>query len=343
MPDGSQMMRGDRFSEDRMGASPAVPFGREYERHSAFKDPYLDLELLDTVKGELVPRLQHAFGDHAASAPGPHDGGHDGIVRMIAQPQALARLLLQDKPIALRAFVDRALGDGISVGDFIANHAAPAARLLGALWHADRCSFTDVSIATSRLQSLVETLVAQDLSRRSPTAPTLGTFLLLSDPWEQHRLGIVALRHALEQAGWRVHTASPGDRSAVAATLAQATPAVIGVSIGSEAQLPAALRIIADVRRERRGRATPILVGGSLFVNGEHARRHDSEAGADADARAACLAAGATAIVEDLPSALAMAEQSVARRPAGKPSHDQPSHDQKSLGQQSLGQQRIVR
>jgi methanogenic corrinoid protein MtbC1 len=73
---------------------------------------------------------------------------------------ALATALCDDKTDIADLMVDDLLEAGVSVEDVCLDHLAPAARCLGEWWENDRLPFTDVTMATARIQSML---------RRMPT------------------------------------------------------------------------------------------------------------------------------------------------------------------------------
>jgi methanogenic corrinoid protein MtbC1 len=87
------------------------------------------------------------------------------------------------------------------VEDVCLDHLAPAARCLGEWWETDRLPFTDVTMATARIQSML---------RRMPTGRGhIAAFagngaVFCAVPGEQHTLGVMMAADLFRRNGWDV-------------------------------------------------------------------------------------------------------------------------------------------
>jgi hypothetical protein len=67
----------------------------------------------------------------------------------------LTRLLLSEDFTVASLYVASIRAQGVSVGSLYISLLAPTAWRIGDWWRADRCDFTEVSLALSRLQRLM--------------------------------------------------------------------------------------------------------------------------------------------------------------------------------------------
>jgi hypothetical protein len=78
---------------------------------------------------------------------------------------ALATALCDDMTDTADLMVSDLIDAGLSVEDVCLDHLAPAARCLGEWWETDRLPFTDVTMATSRIQAMLRRMPTR---RRTP-------------------------------------------------------------------------------------------------------------------------------------------------------------------------------
>lgn len=109
------------------------------------------------IEGEIIPRLllAHCFeGDERQPVPLP-------LTEFVASEEDVAeltRLLLTQDLSVVAAYVETMRCHGATLGSLYLSLFAPAAQLVGDWWRSDRCDFTEVSIALSRLQRLMREL-----------------------------------------------------------------------------------------------------------------------------------------------------------------------------------------
>ena len=112
------------------------------------------------IETEIIPRLLLA---HSQTDEEREQATNCGFVAGEEEVAELTRLLLtQDVGIA-SAYVEAMHGQGATLGSLYLTLLAPAVQLVGDWWRADRCDFTDVSLALSRVQNLLRDF--------SPTPP----------------------------------------------------------------------------------------------------------------------------------------------------------------------------
>jgi len=170
---------------------------------------------------------------------------------------------------------------------------APAARLIGERWCADRVSFITVTLAVSRLHRLFRSMAA-----RLPPVPGHhhgGVILLAPVPGEQHGFGLSVVDDAFQRAGWHVDACTDDDPAALFRQTGAVRYDVVGLSIGAERLLPALASTIGRLRSVSSNRSVVIAVGGSLV----------------AAMPGAIVAAGADIVATDLPSAMTLCRRTV--------------------------------
>jgi CheY-like chemotaxis protein len=109
----------------------------------AFGDP-----LTRVIECEIIPRLLLA-----------HDFAGDGNVALCEEEVSeIARLLLTEDFTVAEAYLTSLRAKGVTAGSLYMSLLAPAAKRLGDWWRDDSCTFTEVSMALSRLQRLMRVL-----------------------------------------------------------------------------------------------------------------------------------------------------------------------------------------
>jgi CheY-like chemotaxis protein len=108
------------------------------------------------IETEIIPRLLLAHSQplgarEEAAASVDFIAGEDEVAE-------LTRLLLTQDIGVVTTYVETMRCQGATLGSLYLTLLAPAAQLVGDWWRADRCSFTDVSLALSRLQNLLRDL-----------------------------------------------------------------------------------------------------------------------------------------------------------------------------------------
>ncbi len=207
------------------------------------------LPLVHTLQRELIPQLARR---HRADA-----------TRLgSSELEAFTRLVLDGDEPALLARLELLRRRGFGVDTLCLELLAPCAQALGALWSDDRCDFASVTIAVSLLQRLMRLMGG---AWPSPPVPSPGyRALLLRPPQEQHSFGLAMVAEFFRQAGWSVSAGSDDDRDTPATRARVQHFDLVGLSIGTEVQLPWLAQQVSELRRASRNRQLVILLGGPL-------------------------------------------------------------------------------
>jgi methanogenic corrinoid protein MtbC1 len=247
------------------GCAVAPPVPRARDRLCLLAEA-IEAEILPRLLGGHPPLADAALPRPRLPVPGPAAPLIRAPLILAPVPQAamdLAALVLgADEHAALAVILAAVARHGLE--PVCLELLAPAARHLGDLWLEDICSFADVTIGLMRLQRalLGFTVPAPE------TAAAAGsrTILLAPAPGDQHRFGITMVAGFLERAGWRVTRLPDGAPPALEAALRSGWYAVLGLSAGSAARLPALAAMLPRLRAISRNPHVAIMVGGPLFT-----------------------------------------------------------------------------
>lgn len=242
--------------------------------------------LASTVETEIVPRLVALYRGMTNGVP-PRARSERGSIGE-TEVQQFTDLVLGHHEPAL-AILRRLAERGATAHELCLDLLAPAARRLGDLWSADRCHFSEVTIALGRLQMMLRELASHMEVAEADRAPRRA--LLLAVSTDQHTFGLAMVRDFFRASGWRVATDCPEGPDALKALVRAEFFDIAGFTIGAERHVEALATAVHTLRRHSRNPGIRVLVGGPLLlVRPEVA----AQVGADAtalDARQAILEA----------------------------------------------------
>ncbi|GAP34391.1 cobalamin B12-binding domain-containing protein [Piscinibacter sakaiensis] len=257
--------------------------------------------LRSTIEAEIIPRLMLAHRGEAVRDRAARDTAARAGVPVGEDPvEALARCLLDASADEARHHVRGQLLAGVPLESLYLDLLAPAAQRLGALWEADRCDFTQVTVGLWRLQQIVH-----EVGRR-PWLPVQSggaagrRALLMPAEGSQHTFGLLLVGEFFRRAGWDVAGDPTLALDQATALLAGSWFDVVGISIGSECHVEGVASAILALRKASLNPTVAVLVGGPVvplwpdFV----------------------VRVGADATAPDAASAVAVADALVSRRDA---------------------------
>ena len=243
--------------------------------------------LARTVETEIVPRLVALYHGMTHGVP-PVARGKRALVGETEVEQFTDLVLGHHEPAL--AILRRLAEQGATAHELCLDLLAPAARRLGDLWTADRCHFSEVTIALGRLQMMLRELATHmEMADAWPSPPR--RVLLLAASGEQHTFGLAMVRDFFRAAGWRVATDCPDGPAALKDLVRGEFFDVVGFTIGAERHVEALAAAVHLLRRHSRNPAVRVLVGGPLLLARPEVA---AQVGADAtalDARQAILEA----------------------------------------------------
>jgi methanogenic corrinoid protein MtbC1 len=280
-----------RQDRDTGSSGGGLEWSRIAGRNSKFQRKFPDNSgslLTKVIEGEIIPRL---FLAHSSLQAPPKDyTGH-------LPCDAFARLVLVSEPDEIVADIESLLDNAITLESIFSELLAPVAHKLGELWLADFCSFADVTLALSRLHS-----VLHHISRRHAGSPfrAVGRRAYFAPvPGEQHTFGVAVMEEIFHHAGWETSCDHTPTAAGILHRAATESLDIIGFCVGCQESLDPLSDLIEKTRDVSRNRDLAIMVGGGLFVDNQ-----------DLAARF-----GNATIVADGVNAVRIAEETMSRLP----------------------------
>lgn len=244
--------------------------------------------MTNTVNARMTPNGNvHRLDDHCLSAPRPSTRGvadlaaeamarlnratHAGELSEEAKvcmksplATALATALCDDLTDIADLMVTDLIDAGLTVEEVCLDHLAPAARCLGEWWEADRLPFTEVTMATSRIQAIMRRMPTPRTDRR---AMSENGAVFCAVPGEQHTLGVMMAADLFRRSGWDVGLLLGLEHDEIVDRLVRDDRAVIGLSCSGDHSANALERLMVTLRN-RRPDAT-ILLSGQIATDPE--------------------------------------------------------------------------
>jgi MerR family transcriptional regulator, light-induced transcriptional regulator len=214
--------------------------------------------LIHAIESEVIPQLVRAHVREVETVDTP------AVERDVVAN--LTELAFQSDTTGFDALVTKLYLECSDFADVLVNFLAPAARRAGALWDADECTFTDVTVAVSRLQRAMHDVVCLDgveasLPNNGPTA------LMVAAPGEQHTFGAKMAAELFRRNGWTVADDAPRSEDDLARIVSHQSVAVVGLSLSNEVLVERLTAAIRAIRRASLNRDVCIIVGGKVFAD----------------------------------------------------------------------------
>ena len=225
--------------------------------------PYSLRDVRRVVESDIIPRLLLGHEQSPRVSGGP--GGEGAL----SQPdiQHFAGLLLSQRDdVAVSAFLVEIQERGLPIDAIYLDLFQPAARYIGELWHADQCTFVDVTLAIGTMQRLLRTFEPEfHKNARPPDGARLA--MLAPLPGDQHTFGLSMVAEFFRRGGWSVWTTPFATLDALGEHMQASWFAVVGFSASREDRLEELASVIRMVRRKSCNGSVGILVGGPVFVD----------------------------------------------------------------------------
>ena len=220
--------------------------------------------LEQTIEEQIIPRLMLMHRE-ADSGSGVRPAVGDGAVASPEHVAELARLVIAPSVEPALAFIEGQRERGMPLDRIYVELLVPTARLLGEMWNADYCSFTDVTIGLWRLQQLVHKLSPAFLNESEPRQDG-RRLLLVPEPGEQHTFGLIMVAEFFRRAGWDVWDQPLNSRAELLDVVRREHFSIVGLSVGSIERLGALAETIRLLRRQSRNAQLRVMVGGAPFI-----------------------------------------------------------------------------
>ncbi|MDP3622288.1 MAG: hypothetical protein Q8R65_10270 [Polynucleobacter sp.] len=196
----------------------------------------------------------------------PHSSAH--LTWQIIEDHAnrFVSLITNEGPQQTEQFIAELLNLGVSVDSIVLDLIPRIARKLGEQWVSDSLSFTEVTIATGRLQKMIYSL--DHLFQETKVDSTLTKRILISaSPGSHHTLGPLILANFFTWAGWSVFNESVPSIEYIKKTIASKLLTAVALSIADYEQLDQLPELIQIIRKRSLNPEIIVLVGGSLYNN----------------------------------------------------------------------------
>lgn len=234
--------------------------------------PPADLNDLFSVPTDQVPRSDPGLSALAARAMAriweeTSAGTVSSEAKMCMQSPvatALARALCDDASDTADLMVADLMEAGLTVEDICLDHLAPAARCLGEWWEVDRLPFTEVTLATSRIQAM---LCRMPASRAMPLTISDKGAVFCAVPGEQHTLGVMMAADLFRRNGWDVTLLVGLAHDEMLSRLARDDRRVIGLSCSGDHSRDALGALMHGIRKVRPD--AHILLSGGITGDAE--------------------------------------------------------------------------
>jgi len=213
--------------------------------------------MIDTIEGEILPRLMLTFLDTSGAA-----GSH--ITQ--ADRADFLELVLTASADDMQRFMEKLVSRGVPEEAVLADLLATAAQRLGELWEEDQADFTDVTLGLCRLHEVLRhSSVRGDINftRAQTDAPGI---LLATTAEEQHVFGLLMVAEFFRRDGWHVWSEPGADLGHVCDILAREPIDVIGLSIGGGSNASDIAKSIRAVRESAMVPDLKVFVGGSAVL-----------------------------------------------------------------------------
>jgi methanogenic corrinoid protein MtbC1 len=245
------------------------------------QQPSADLPVLDTgkvvamVKGIgrvnqtgkrdwIEDRLLNTILETGALELKPYSSAHLAWQTIEDHADGFVALITRDGPQKTEQYIAELLNLGMGVDSIVLELIPRIARKLGDQWVSDSLSFTEVTIATGRLQKLIYSLDHLFQETRSNPS-TAHSILVTAAPGSHHTLGPLILSNYFTWAGWNVLSESAPSQRYIETTVATKSITAIAVSVADYDQLDQLPTLIQAIRSKSLNPAIIVLTGGSLY------------------------------------------------------------------------------
>ena len=229
---------------------------------SAINDPLYGKDtLLEILESEIIPSLVASKDKESRYASG---GGMSEYIPNVEEVYDFALLCLNPDLSKAEAFVQDILNNGKSAESVYLNLFAPAARHLGSLWEEDVCNFIQVTIGLVQIQTITRKL-GNSFNEKRAFGARGEKALFAPIPGSQHTLGVLMVSEFFRKEGWQVWLELGSAESDLLTTIADEWFDVIGLSIGSDAELDDLSGLIGRIREASHNPSVFVMIGGAAI------------------------------------------------------------------------------
>jgi len=214
--------------------------------------------LLEILQSEIIPSLVASKDKESRFSAGDEMSEYTPSAEQVYD---FSMLCLNSDLSKAEAFVQDLFSSGKSAESVYLNLFAPAARQLGTLWEEDVCNFIQVTIGLVQLQTIIRKLGHSFNEKR--TFGARGEKALFAPlPGSQHTLGVLMVSEFFRKEGWQVWMELGPAESDLLTTIADEWFDVIGLSIGTDAELDDIAGLISRIREASHNPLVFVMIGG---------------------------------------------------------------------------------
>jgi len=216
--------------------------------------------LLSLVEAEIIPRLMLAHSDPRRAADGTSVISRNEVI-------AFTQALLSQDVTTATAIVDEFRHIGTSMEAIYLDLLAASARYLGELWESDERTFTEVTLCSWRIQSMLYDLSPSFQSNAKSQIPNSleRRILIATLPGYQHTLGVSMLSEFFRRESWVVLAIPSPQTNEIQDSLSSNWFDVLALSASTDGEIAALAQTIKAARKTSRNPKLAIMVGGPLL------------------------------------------------------------------------------
>ena len=217
--------------------------------------------LLEILQSEIIPSLVASKGKESCFSAGDEMSEYAPSAEQVYD---FSMLCLNSDLSKAEAFVQDLLSSGKSAESVYLNLFAPAARQLGTLWEEDVCNFIQVTIGLVQIQTITRKL-GNSFNERRTFGARGEKALFAPSPGSQHTFGALMVSEFFRKEGWQVWLELGPAESDLLTTIADEWFDVIGLSIGSDAELDDLSGLIGRIREASNNPSVFVMIGGAAI------------------------------------------------------------------------------
>jgi methanogenic corrinoid protein MtbC1 len=219
--------------------------------------------LLPLLEAEIIPRLVMAHQEQRQQS-------QDTPAVLASDIADFCQALLDNRMPDARATVADILARGITMDKVYLGLFAPAARYVGEWWDADSCTFSEVTLCSWRLQTLLHEASPAFQSNARNTKKAIASerrILMATLPGQQHTFGLSMLSEFFRREGWTVLSIPSPKPKEVQDALSAYWFDVLALSVSADNELPALTKSIRIARKTSSNPRLSVMVGGPAFLH----------------------------------------------------------------------------
>ncbi len=218
--------------------------------------------LVEILESQIIPSLLKST---AHSLPFASTDGTRQSLPTSQEVISFAETCIGSDPDLPNIFVQGLIAEGLNAETLFLHLLTPAARHLGYLWDEDLCDFTKVTIGLIRMQQITLRL-GSDFQEQRKSAMSGRRAMFAPVPGSQHTLGVLMVSEFFRREGWQVWMELGSSERRLLTAARNDWFDVIGLSVGTEAQVEYLADIIGELRSASTNPEVKVLIGGPALA-----------------------------------------------------------------------------